>query len=142
MGLLKILIIFLTSLGIVISLYFTLATYHIIREDFIESMPICNIRGQKKRIVDTRYGRVFFLPNSVFGTIYYMGLLVSVAGWWSTWPHWFELGVTLLSISVVIFSVYLFWSLYAKLRTPCRLCIASHLINLLISGIFIIRINF
>jgi len=139
MELLKILLLLLASLGILISLYFTLATYRVIQENFIESMPICDIRGQKKRIVDTRYGRVFFLPNSVFGMVYYMGILAYVAGWWGTWPAWVELGITLLSFGVVVFSVYLFWSLFARLRTPCRLCIASHLINLFIFGILTIR---
>lgn len=129
----QILLLGITVIGEAISLYFTFATYHVVPENFIESMPICNIQGERMRIVDTRYARVFYLPNSVYGMVYYLVLFLATIGWWTLWPTPVEFFFFLVSLLVTLFSGYLFWSLFKKLRTPCRLCIISHFLNLSIS---------
>lgn len=121
-------------LGAAVSLYFTLATFHLVREDLIKGMPVCNIRGEKQRIVDTFYGRVFYVPNSVIGLVYYLALIVYGLLWWNTSGPVIDTGWLVVSFGVVIFSIYLFRSLIVKLRTLCKLCILTHILNL---GIFI-----
>lgn len=126
-------------LGAAVSLYFTLVTYHLVREDLIESMPVCRIRGKKQRIVDTSYGRVLYLPNSIFGLMYYLALIVYGLLWWNTSGPVIDAGWLVVSFGVVMFSVYLFRSLIVKLQTLCKLCILTHILNLGIFIIFVIK---
>ena len=124
----------MATAGIFIAAYFSLATYHIIPEDLIETLPVCNVHGKPERIVDTFYGRVFYLPNSLYGLLYYSGMLFSVITWGSVWPRGYLTFGFVASAGVLIFSGFLYWSLRKRLFTLCRLCITSHLLNL---GIFI-----
>ncbi|MCF7804282.1 MAG: vitamin K epoxide reductase family protein [Candidatus Marinimicrobia bacterium] len=132
-------IILLAIVGALIALYFSLATYQIVREDLIESMPVCNVHGERERIVDTFYGRVFFLPNSIYGFVYYMTLLVTAIFYWQQITGFWAMAYLIGSGFVAVFSLFLFWSLQVKLNTMCRLCVTSHVINLIIFGIFGVR---
>lgn len=139
MVIVRFILLFASALGFLVSMYFSLATYNIIREDLIESMPVCNLHGEKQRIVDTKYGRVLWLPNSLYGLLYYTGIFgVGVYGWLQQ-PPVIEYGLLTGSAGVVGFSLFLFWALLKKLRTPCRLCITSHILNIIIFVLLSIR---
>jgi len=132
MEVLKYLMLLLGSLGGVIALYFTLATYGIIRENLIESMPVCHVHGTRKRIVDTFYGRVFYLPNSLYGIVYYLLILGYTHVCWGAKIPAIDTGLVVMNTGVTAFSGFLYWALRTRLHTICRLCITSHIINALI----------
>lgn len=130
------LIIVLAAFGELVALYFSLATYHLVREDLIESMPVCNVHGKKQRIVDTFYGRVFYLPNSMYGILYYLLVSVYTLIWWQTKFPVIDTAAVVVSFGVFVFSVFLYWSLRNRLYTICKLCITTHVINTVIFLLF------
>jgi len=116
-----------------------LATYRMIPNDLIGTLPVCNVNGTEKRIVDTRFGKILYIPNSIYGLAYYLVLLVLTIGWWSQWPSQLLFLVSVISGGVVLFSIILYFALTKKLHTHCRLCITAHLINTILFLTFILR---
>jgi uncharacterized membrane protein len=84
-------------------------------------------------ILATPYARLFGPPNSALGILYYLLLIaLSITGLgWLAPPA--RLALTILAWGVVLFSVYLAWSLIFRLRTNCVLCFLSHILNLAIA---------
>ena len=89
-------------------------------------------------IVDSRFGRTLRQPNAYWGLWYY-GLLIL-----------FLLGVQFFSFSLnnilivitgitLIFSLYLLYGLYS-LKVACRPCLTTHMINLFLFIIMLMRI--
>jgi uncharacterized membrane protein len=97
--------------------------------------------------VRTPYARVFGLPNSVLGIVYYVLLVV----WIVFVPHHltvlghvlrpFEtLGLVLLgaSLCTVVLGFYLIYALRRILYTDCPLCYAAHAINVILFVLLIL----
>lgn len=82
-------------------------------------------------IVFTPRARVFGLPNSLLGQVFYLALLVGVAGdfLFNQPLVYFYL---LASLITVLLGIYLTYSLLFLTRVPCKLCFTSHAINLVI----------
>ncbi|MEE9166209.1 MAG: vitamin K epoxide reductase family protein [Candidatus Neomarinimicrobiota bacterium] len=101
---------------------------------------ICRIDSNSCRnITDTPYGSLMGKPNAFWGCIYYptlFGAVVSMeildaASW-----------VTLyLSVASLAMTGYLVWGLI-RLRVICRLCVAVHVVNVLVFLIQIVGRNF
>lgn len=139
MILMQLLTIVFAGFGLVISAYFILATYRILSGDLIGALPVCSVRGTEKRIVDTNFGRILYIPNSIYGFLYYLGILILTIGWWSQWSDQLLFLISILSGAVVLFSVFLYYALVKKLKTMCRLCVITHLLNAGLFLIFILR---
>lgn len=84
-------------------------------------------------ILATRYARVFGPPNSSLGIAYYLLLLAVAAAGPARLPGALEAPLRAIAWGVVIFSVYLAWSLLFRLRTGCPICFLSHGINLAVA---------
>ena len=128
--------------GFADALYFVLAYYGRIRQARWMPEILCARESSScARVVRTPYARVFGVPNSLLGMLYYLSLLVWV---WLAPRHAtfsdplhraFEMaGVLLLGASffAVVFGFYLVHALRRVLRTHCPLCYAAHGINIVL----------
>ena len=126
----------LGTLGLLDAVYFTLVTYGWLRPDPRWLPGICRMDTDTcARIVQSRWAKVFGLPNSVYGIAWYAIVIVAgVAGLVTgTIARCQDLaGAALVVVAV---SLLLVWALVARLRTPCALCYAAHVVNVLILGV-------
>ncbi len=121
-----------SGMGFLISSYFTAVSYRWVRPDLHWIPSFCRM-GERTcaSIIFTPRARLFRIPNSLLGQIFYIALL---AGSWSgslfAQPlYYFYLSVSLFTVLLGLFLTYslLFWT-----RVRCVLCLTSHAINLLL----------
>jgi uncharacterized membrane protein len=128
------LLLFLSLVGSLISLYFTLVYYHRIPANYYPVPRICRMNETTcQTVLSTQDARVLGFPNSVFGFLYYaIVFFITLIGGWANnrFVHWVFL---LISILVVLLSVYLSYSLLFRIKIVCPLCFVSHGINMLIA---------
>ena len=132
-------IIVLSATGLLISTYFTAVAYRWIRADEKWIPPFCRMGEQTcVSIVFTPRARVFGLPNSVLGQIFYVailfGLPLGLIGQPMLWRVYLA-----ASLVTVVLGVYLSYSLLFITRVPCKLCFTSHAINGLIFALLLLR---
>ena len=125
-------IVLLASGGFVISMYFTAVAYRWMQPDSKWVPPGCRMGGDTcAAIVFTPRARVFGLPNSVLGQIFYVALVGGVVGEvLFSKPVYY--GYVAASLVTVVLGAYLSYSLLFLTRVPCKLCFTTHAINLLI----------
>lgn len=146
-------LIFLLSIaGLADALYFTFAYYGRIRKMRWIPEILCAREGSScVTVVQTPYARVFGLPNSVLGIVYYAILIV-----WTAWgtPVGFQasigdrqpvirIGGLLMAASAltVAVGVYLIYALRRKLGVDCPLCYAGHAINLALFVLLVLNFS-
>jgi uncharacterized membrane protein len=136
---LRLCIVLLSLGGLADALYFTLAYYGRIRKARWVPEIFCPREGSScVTVVRTPYARLFGVPNSVLGIVYYMLILL----WIGLVPrhliilkHVFRpfeaLGLSLLgaSLCTVVLGFYLIYVLRRVLYTHCLLCYAAHAVN-------------
>ena len=127
----------LCLVGFVISSYFTGVAYRRIRPDTRWIPAICRMGEQTcATIVFTPRARVFGLPNSVLGQLFYAALATTAAsGALNQAPPYFALLGA--SGATVLLGIYLTWSLLFVTRVNCVLCFTSHAINLILFGMLL-----
>ena len=137
---LRLFIVLLSLAGLADALYFTFAYYGRIRKARWVPEIFCAREGSScVTVVRTPYARVFGLPNSLLGIVYYLLLIVwivlvprhlSVSG--HILRPFDALGLLLLgaSLSTVVLGFYLIYALRRVLHTDCPLCYAAHAINM------------
>jgi len=137
---LRLFIVLLSLAGLADALYFTFAYYGRIRKARWVPEIFCAREGSScVTVVRTPYARVFGLPNSLLGIVYYVLLIVwivlvprhlSVSG--HILRPFDALGLLLLgaSLSTVVLGFYLIYALRRVLHTDCPLCYAAHAINM------------
>jgi uncharacterized membrane protein len=139
---LRLSIVLLSLGGLADALYFTLAYYGRIRKArWVPEIFCAREDSSCVTVVRTPYARVFGVPNSLVGIVYYVLMLVWI---WFVPRHVtisghvlrpFEtLGLLLLgaSISSVALGFYLIYALRRILHTHCLLCYAAHAINIIL----------
>ena len=136
---LRLCIVLLSLGGLADALYFTLAYYGRIRKARWVPEIFCPREGSScVTVARTPYARLFGVPNSVLGIVYYMLILL----WIGLVPrhliilkHVFRpfeaLGLSLLgaSLCTVVLGFYLIYVLRRVLYTHCLLCYAAHAVN-------------
>jgi uncharacterized membrane protein len=116
----------LSVIGASNGLYFILAQYR-------GTSASCETEvGACETVLETPYARLFRVPNSVVGLLFYGLIALVCAVSWRTGsiallPYAFAASVVALLVSV-----YLAYALVYRLHRPCRLCFLSHGINLLL----------
>jgi uncharacterized membrane protein len=123
----------LAAVGLYIAAYFTLVYYRVI-EPRSRLMPrVCQLKDQTCRtVLETPYARVFGLPNSALGVLYYAGLITIVlTGQLAT-----SFGLLLIVVSwfTVALGLFLAYALFFIIKIPCPLCLAAHAINTLVAA--------
>ena len=129
----------LCLIGFGISSYFTGVAYHWVRPDTVWIPAICRMGEQTcATIVFTPRARVFGVPNSVLGLLFYATLgTVTMSG---------GLDETLVRVVLlcaggvtVLLGLYLTYSLLFVTRVNCVLCFTSHAINLVLFVVLLWR---
>ena len=131
LSLIATLLVVLALIGLLISSYFTAVAYRWMRPDSRWVPPVCRMDEQAcASIVFTPQARVFGLPNSVLGQVFYFSLGLAVwRGWLGGPVGSLFLGASVLTVGL---AVYLSYSLLFVIRVRCVLCFASHIINVAI----------
>lgn len=123
------LVVVLSLVGLAISSYFTAVAYRWIEPDAPWVPPVCRLdEGTCARVVDTPRAKVFGLPNSLLGQLWYVALIVGVVTGAIGWP---VVGSLFLfaAMGTVALGAYLTYSLLFLTRVNCRLCFTSHALN-------------
>ena len=136
-------VIVLALAGLADALYFTLAYYGRVRQSRWVPQALCAREGSNcVSVVRTPYARVFGVPNSLLGILYY----VLVAFWAATgvsarltvrvnstaYIITFTGLLIAASAVTVVLGFYLVFALRRILHTDCPLCYAAHFINMIL----------
>lgn len=119
----------LSAIGLYIAAYFTLVYYGLISANTRLMPSVCRLEERTcQTVLGTRYARVFGVPNSLLGVLYYLTVMAILLMGWTVAP------ITGALIAVAWFTVllglYLAYSLFFIIRIPCPLCLTGHAINL------------
>ena len=135
----RILIAVLCAAGLYISLYFTLVYYGVIPAENSFVPAFCSLKENTcQSVLNTRFARVFGVPNSLLGIIYYVLILVLLLANLLCVPVFLNAFVIAAWVTVAL-GIYLAYSLFFIIKTPCPLCLASHAINFALALLFTIR---
>ncbi len=80
-------------------------------------------------------GRLFGVPNTAIGIVYYVGVIVAFALPESGLAQIARGAAALASLAAAALSIFLLWSLMAITRRACRVCLAGNSINLFLAGL-------
>ena len=131
----------LSLAGLADSLYFTFAYYGRIRKArWVPEILCARESSSCVTVVQTPYARVFGVPNSLLGIVYYLLLIAGAVGNWSfginVYVHLtravYPLGLVILiivSAGTTVLGFYLIYALRRKLNVDCPLCYTAHAIN-------------
>jgi len=135
----RIVIVILSLVGLANALYFTFAYYGRIKKARWVPEILCAREGSScVTVVQTPYARVFGVPNSLLGIIYYLLLIVWAITGISLGPlvsigardvPLSVLGLIGASVVTVLTGFYLIYALRRKLHTHCPMCYLGHSIN-------------
>jgi len=126
---LSIAIVVLSLVGLWNAFYFTFAYYGRVKKARWIPEVLCAREGSScVTVVQTPYARVFGLPNSLFGIIYYAVLILWTAVS-ALAPAWFIWLLIAASAVTVVLGFYLVYALNVMLDTHCPLCYMGHAIN-------------
>ncbi len=135
--LIRVLVTVLALAGLADALYFTFAYYGRIKKARWVPEILCAREGSNcVTVVQTPYARVFAVPNSLLGIVYYLLVVVWVlAGSLMPAIGWALVGASALT---VVLGFYLIYSLRRKLYIDCPLCYTAHAINALLLVLLIL----
>ena len=134
----------LAVIGLYIAAFFTLVYYGVLDAGTRLMPRVCRLEERTcQTVLSSRSARVFGVPNSLLGILYYGTVIVLLSTGWINAPSgmWISLrgvayGVDLSVVVVIVawFTValgaFLAYSLFFIIKIPCPLCLAAHTINL------------
>ncbi len=119
----NVVIFFLASVGLWISIYFTGVYYKWFKPKQFWIPQVCQLKESSCMLVlETPRAKIFGIPNSVFGILIYSYLILDSF----FFPP--QLALILLALATLR-SIYLAYSLIFLVKIPCVLCFTSHVIN-------------
>jgi uncharacterized membrane protein len=131
----------LSSIGLVISLYFTLVYYRVIASDPRFLPRFCRLNeGSCRTILDAPQAKLFGLPNALVGLFYYALLLLFALNVWVEVPMASARWLFAASLFASVVGLTLAEALIRTLKTPCVLCFTTHGINIAISLLLYINL--
>ena len=119
----------LAGIGLYIAGYFTFVYYGLLEANTRLMPRVCQLEDRScKTVLGTRYARVFGVPNSLLGVVYYLIVIIVILGGIKSGPT----SVALIAVSwfTVALGLVLAYSLFFIIRIPCPLCLRAHAINL------------
>ena len=127
-----------STVGLYISIYFTLIYYSFISPASKLVPEVCRVEESTCRsVLSHRDARILGIPNSLVGAMYYMlVLIVAIVHPAQEVLSW----VMYASWATVVVSIYLVYSLLFVVRTPCLLCFVSHGLNLLLAILLTMKV--
>ena len=125
-------LIILSSLGLLISTYFTCVSYGWCSHDSIWMPRFCRMEKETcGSIVFTWRAKLFGVPNSLLGQFYYLGIIAGVLLRGFSHDSFLQVFQIASAITVLV-AIYLTYVLFMVIRVRCHLCLASHGINTII----------
>jgi uncharacterized membrane protein len=125
----KLLVIALATAGLYIAAYFTLVFYGYLNANTRVMPSVCRLEERTcQTVLGTKYAKVFGVPNSLLGVLYYLIVIAVLLTGWA--PHALALGLILVAWFTVALGLYLIYALFYIIRIPCPLCLTGHTINL------------
>ncbi len=121
-------IVALSGIGVLLSLYALSVKYHLSKKKNYHA--ICDISDKVSctKAMGSRYGTLFIIPNSAFGVLFY--LTVMLLGYFD------EMNAVLwLSVLAVVASVYLAYVSFFKLKIVCPVCVGTYGVNILLLAV-------
>ena len=146
----RLLICVLSLIGLADSLYFTFAYYGRIRKARWVPEILCAREGAScVTVLQTPYARVFGVPNSLLGIVYYLVLLAAMMENYFFRERWYvhftyfvippvKGSLILISAGATVLGFYLIYALRRKLHVNCPLCYTAHAINVAIFVLFVL----
>ena len=125
----KYLCVLLAAIGLYIAAYFTLVYYGLLGANTKLMPSVCRLEERScKTVLGTKFARVFGVPNSLLGVLYYLIVIAALLGAWTAAP----VSVALITIAwfTVALGAVLAYSLFFIIKIPCPLCLTAHTINL------------
>jgi uncharacterized membrane protein len=121
----------LAALGFYIASYFSLVYYGIVAANTRLMPNVCRLEDRTCRtVLTTKYARVFGVPNSLLGVLYYLAvILLLLAGWTGA----LAMATIVVAWFTVALGFFLIYSLFFIIKIPCPLCLTAHAINLLLA---------
>ncbi len=119
----------LAAMGLYIAAYFTLVYYGLMSANTRLMPKVCRLEERTcQTVLGTKYARVFGVPNSLLGVLYYLTVIAILLAGWTVAP----LTEALIAVAwfTVVLGLYLAYSLFFIIRIPCPLCLTGHAINL------------
>lgn len=124
-------VLLLCLVGLYISVYFTLLAYGRIWSGSRLVPALFRMGGAAcSTVLAHPDARLFGLPNSLVGIAYYLLIVGAVLLFGTRAMPSVVVGAAWAVVGAGIFLVY---SLFARVRIRCRLCLATHLVNFLIA---------
>ena len=122
----------LATVGLYIAAYFTLVYYSVVKASTKLMPNVCRLEERTcETVLGTKYARVFAVPNSLLGMLYYLAVIVLLLAGWTAGP------IATATIAAAWFTValgiFLAYSLFFIIKIPCPLCLTGHTINLLLA---------
>jgi len=122
----------LAFIGLYISVYFTLVYYGVVKPNARLIPRFCQLEGRScETVLGSKYARVFGVPNSLLGSLFYVGVVAILAN--GSMPPAVGIAAVITAWFTVALGVFLAYALFFLLRIPCPLCLTAHLINLLVA---------
>lgn len=145
------LVVALALAGLADSFYFTFAYYGNIKKARWVPQALCaREKSSCVTVVRTSFGRIFGVPNSLLGIVYY-ALLIVWAGAGESMAFGFQVGMASYSLSftglmiatsavAVALGFYLIYALRRILHVDCPFCYAAHGINVALLVLLVLSI--
>jgi len=123
----------LALIGLAISLYFILVYRGTLSQN-TRLLPrgVCSPHTCGN-IIATQYSYLFGVPNFVWGAFFYT--LILLAGFFK-FGHPYLIFLMLAAWASVAYAAYLLHAMVYRIHIICKLCVATHIINLLIAVLY------
>lgn len=122
----------LVAVGFYISAYFTLVYYGILAASTKLMPNVCRLEERTcQTVLTTKYARVFGVPNSLLGVLYYLAVVFVLLAGWTTGP--IATATLVVAWFTVALGIFLAYSLFFIIKIPCPLCLTGHSINLILA---------
>ena len=119
-------------LGLLISFYFVLVYYGVMKPDAAFIPRFCRLDEKTcQYLMSTQNARILGTPNFVLGLLYYSFMILYTSIDLVSILVPFAI-VALGSSFTILLGIYLVYGLIVKLKTNCILCFTSHTLNLVI----------
>lgn len=115
----------LATLGLGISVYAYTIEYKIAQNPVYKAVCDLSDSVSCSKPITSAYGKLFGVSNAVLGIFYYALFLILL---------FLQATLTLyiLALGAFLFSIYLAWLLYFRIRVLCILCTSTYVINILL----------
>ena len=121
-------IVLVSLAGLANAVTMTLAYYgRVIPSRFLPSALCRREERSCRTVLRTPYARALGVPNSLLGTVYYLGMSAGVI----CLPRlpWVLYGLLMAATVAFSFGIYLIYALRVRLRVGCPLCYLAHFLN-------------